>query len=80
MNEEQIYSLCEAVADIAFIAGQEKYYSGDSRKDIADFIEWAKEFEKINEGVRWGIDEGKDYMDAISDFAAMKLNAGRYGG
>lgn len=73
MNEEQIYSLCEAVADIAFIAGQRGYYSGDSRKDIADFINWAKEFEKINEGVQWGIDDGKDYIDAVSDFTALKF-------
>ena len=80
MNEEQIYSLCEAVADIAFIAGEEKYYSGNERQDKADFIEWAKEFEKINEGVQWGIDEGKEYIDAISDFAALKLKTGRHDG
>lgn len=75
MNEKQIYSLCEAVADISFIAGTKHYYSGDSRKDIADFIEWAKEFEKQNEGVDWGINSNQDYFDAITDFVAKKLIA-----
>lgn len=36
------YSLCEAVADISYIAGKEKYYSGNARADIATFIEWAQ--------------------------------------
>lgn len=80
MNEEQIYSLCEAVADIAYIAGEKQYHTGNSREDIANFIQWAKEFEKINEGVEWGIDEGKEYIDAIHEFTVSKLNAGRHDG
>lgn len=71
MTNDQIYSLCEAVADIAFIAGQKDYYSGDSRKDMADFIEWAKEFEEKHKGIEWGLD--MDYIDSISEFAASKL-------
>ena len=74
MTDEQIYSLCEAVADIAFITGENGYYSGDSRIDIDNFITWAKEFEAINEGVEWGVDEGKDYIQAIQLFAQHKIN------
>ena len=73
MTQEQIYSLCEAVADISFIAGDKKYYSGDSRADIASFIEWAQEFEKENESIEWGINSEKDYIDAITEFANKKL-------
>lgn len=73
MTEEQIYSLCEALSDIAYIAGENKYYSGDERKDRADFIEWAKEFEKINEGVQWGINSEIDFPDAIEEFAYTKI-------
>jgi hypothetical protein len=74
MTKKQVYSLCEAVADIAYIAGTKKHYSGDSRKDISDFIKWATEFEEINKGVRWGEDEGKeDYIEAITDFAYQKI-------
>lgn len=74
MTDQKIQSLCEAVADIAFIAGEQKFYSGDSRADISNFIEWAKEFEEINNGVEWGVDDGKDYIEAIHDFAHSKLN------
>lgn len=69
------YSLLEAVADIAYIAGEEKYNTGDSRSDIADFITWAKEFEEINKDVEWGITEGPDYIDAITDFTYDKLKS-----
>lgn len=73
MNDKQIYSLCEAVSDIAYIAGENKYYSGNERQDRADFIEWAKEFEKINEGVEWGVNSNIDYPDAIEEFAYSKI-------
>ena len=67
------YSLCEAVSDISFIAGQQGYYSGNSRSDIAKFIEWAQEFETIHKGEIWG--EGElDYIDAITEFATKKLS------
>ncbi len=65
------YSLNEAVADIAQIAGQKGYYSGDSRADIAEFISWAKEFEFKKLGVIWG--ESEDYMDEIEKFTESKL-------
>lgn len=75
MTNEQIQSLCEAVADIAYLAGKEKYYTGDSRADMANFIEWAKEFEQINEGVEWGVTSELDYIDAITDFAYRKMQS-----
>lgn len=75
MNKDQIYSLCEAVADIAYIAGQQNFYSGDSRSDISTFIEWAKEFERINNSIQWGVDEGMDYIDAIYSFTIKKINS-----
>lgn len=76
MTEEKIYSLCEAVADIAYIAGERNFSTGDSRADMAEFIFWAKEFEKRNEGVEWGVSEGeeKDYIEAICEFANAKLD------
>lgn len=46
MTEAKIYSLCEAVADIAYLAGTMGYYSGDSRADISEFIRLAKKFEE----------------------------------
>lgn len=73
MTDKQINSLCEAVADIAFLAGEEKYYSGNARQDIADFIEWAKEFELINAGIEWGVNSDIEYIDAITEFAYSKM-------
>lgn len=68
-------ALLESVADIAYIAGGHKHYSGDSRKDISDFIAWAEEFEKLRQ-----VDaeenetyNGKDYMTAIEEFTIAKL-------
>ena len=42
MTKKQAYSLCQAVADIAFIAAKENYQTKDSREKFAQFIEWAK--------------------------------------
>ena len=46
--------LLETVSDISYYAGQKRYYSGNSREGIANFIWWAKEFEKFTE-IRIGI-------------------------
>lgn len=75
MEQDEIYSLCEAVADIAYIAGQEGYKTPDSREAISNFISWAKEFENIYKGIQWGIDNNMDYIDAIYAFADSKLNS-----
>jgi hypothetical protein len=62
--------LFEAIADIAFLAGQKGFFSGDSRADIAEFIRWANEFEAIHEFTNW---EEMDYCRAIEDFTGSKL-------
>ncbi len=63
--------LLEAIADIANIAGRAKYYGGDSRQDIADFIEWGKEFAKLHRDNDWIKD---DYIETIGRFTTAKLN------
>lgn len=65
--------LLEAVADIAYIAGQRGFFSGDSRQDIAEFIRWANEFETLNEETDW---DENDYQEAIEAFADHKLRIG----
>lgn len=65
------YSLCEAVADIAYAAGSKGFTTEDSRGTIALFIQWAVEFEQLNEGVKWG--EGLDYIESIDDFIEGKM-------
>ena len=65
--------LFEAIADIAFIAGQKGFCSGDSREDIAEIIRWGKEFEAIHEETDW---DDTDYTTAIEAFAANKMRVG----
>jgi len=64
------FKLFEAIADIAFIAGQKGFFSGDSRTDIAEFITWAKEFEDVHEETNW---DEIDYQEAIEAFTGHKL-------
>jgi len=62
--------LLEALADIAYLAGQKGFFSGDSRNDIAEFIIWAKEFEEIHDETDW---DEVDYMDTLEAFTLNKL-------
>jgi len=62
--------LPETVADISYIAGYKKYYSGNSRIDISEYIVWAKEFEKIHRNTDWN---DEDYMLAIEKYANEKI-------
>lgn len=62
--------LFESIADIAFIAGQKGFFSGDSRADIDQFICWAKEFEDIHEDTNW---DDIDYKDTVEAFTNTKL-------
>ena len=64
--------LLEALADISYIAGTEKFYGGDSREDIANFIDWAKEFEALHMETKWGFD--LDYIETITSFAMEKIS------
>jgi hypothetical protein len=60
----------EAIADIAFLAGQRGFFSGDSRCDVGEFIKWAHEFEAINEDTNW---DEIDYCDTIEAFTLAKI-------
>ncbi|MBN8705274.1 MAG: hypothetical protein J0L62_05325 [Bacteroidetes bacterium] len=62
--------LHETIADIAYIAGHKKYYSGDSRADMIEIISWATEFEKIHKGNVW---YEQDYMIEIEKYADQKI-------
>jgi len=66
--------LHETIADIAYIAGHRRYYSGDSHMDMSDFIYWATEFEKVNKVTEWG---ERDYMIEIEEFANKKIDIAR---
>lgn len=62
--------LFEAIADIAFLAGQKGFFSGDSRCDVGEFIKWAHEFEATHEDTNW---DEIDYCDAIEAFTNAKM-------
>jgi hypothetical protein len=62
--------ILEAVADIAYTAGHEKYTSGDSRQDVFNFIWWAEQFEEIHLNTNW---HQEDYMQKIDEFAGQKI-------
>lgn len=74
MTEKEIYSLCEAVADIAYIAAEEKYRTEDSREMIDQFITWAMDFECIHRKIEWGVNSPLDYIDSIYHFTIFKIN------
>ena len=62
--------LLETVADISYIAGCKKYYSGNSRVDISEYIIWAKEFEKNHRNTDW---DNINYMLVIEKYAIEKI-------
>ena len=74
MKKGKIYSLCEAVADISYIAAKENYCTDDSREMISQFIEWAKQFEYLHRNIKWGINSDLDYIDSIYYFTIFKIN------
>lgn len=63
--------LLETLADISFIAGETKFFSGDSRVDVSNFIIWAEEFQKANSKTNW---KEADYRTSIENFTMLKLN------
>lgn len=77
MTSAKIYSLCEAVADISFIAAKENYHTDDSRAKISQFIQWAKEFEHLHRGIEWGDNSHLDYIESIYYFTIFKVNQWR---
>jgi len=77
MKKAKVYSLCEAVADIAYIAAKENYRTNNSREIISQFIEWAKEFEYLHKHIEWGINSPLDYIESIDYFTLYKINQWR---
>lgn len=72
MTDKLVYSLFEAVADIAYIAAKENYEIDDSRRKFAQFIEWALGFEYLHRKVEWGVNFEPEYIDSIYHFAIFK--------
>ena len=71
-DNDKIYSFAEALADISYQAGAAGFYSGNSRDDIALFIQWAEEFEnKYPDPDYWN---ENDYIDTIYDYTTGKMN------
>ena len=70
MTDDQVYYLCEAVADIAMNmqAKEWEWKPEDSRRVISIIISWATEFENMNHGRIW---DG-EYMDEIDAFFEKK--------
>ena len=77
MKNSKVYSLCEAVADIAYVAAKENYHTNDSRKMISQFVEWAKEFEFLHKHIEWGINSPLEYIESIDYFIVYKINQWR---
>ena len=61
--------LLETVADIAYIFGNNSYFSGDSRADIQDIIYYAIEFEKQKHN--WS---KEDYISLIENYSNKIIN------
>jgi hypothetical protein len=68
MEEQKL--LLETVADISYLAGEKRFYSGDSRADISEFIRWAIEFQRINTETNW---DEHNYLLLIETFTQQKL-------
>lgn len=64
------HKLLETVADIAYQSAQLKFYSGDSRADVSEFIRWAIQFEKLNLNTDWN---ENDYILSIEKFTMEKV-------
>jgi hypothetical protein len=77
MTNKQVYSLCESLADIAYIAGKEDYEIEDSRRKFEQFIEWAREFEWLHRNVEWGVNFEPEYIDSIYHFTIFKIDQWR---
>ena len=67
MHNQKLY---EAIADIAYQAGEQNFYTGDSRADVSEFIRWAEQFETENINTDW---DSSDYILAIDAFATLKI-------
>ena len=68
MNDNE--DLLEALADIAYTAGIERYRVDDSRQIMTNLIEWAKEFDRLHQLTNW---EDVDYIETVDKFTYGKL-------
>jgi hypothetical protein len=66
------YNLLEIVSDISYMAGEQNYFSGDSRSDISEFILWAKIFHEMHEETDW---TQIDYIETIQKFSIIMFNS-----
>ena len=62
--------LIETIADIAYIAGENRFFSGDSRSDVSEFLRWAEEFQANNNFTNW---DEENYQLAIQHFTINKI-------
>jgi len=67
--------LLQSIADISYIAGYNRHFSGDSRADISEYIFWATEFEEIHKNTDW---DDEDYILAIEKFANQKISESNF--
>lgn len=65
----EVYSLCQAVANIAYTAGAREFYV-HLEQDIENIILWAQEFQKLHEATDWA---EIDYFETIESFANNKI-------
>lgn len=73
LSPDKQYSMYEAIIDITLQVSYRKFISVNSRLLVEHIVEWAKEFEELNKDIEWGITTELDYMDAIEQFADIKI-------
>jgi hypothetical protein len=66
----QNLKLLETLANIAYIAGYKRYYSGTYQDDINEYISWAEEFEFIHKNTNW---KKQNYRLEIEQFTKEKF-------
>lgn len=64
------YRFLETLADIAYIAGEKNFFSGNSRADINTFVYWANQFESLHEMNDFVED---DYITEINKFTERMI-------
>ena len=71
MTDEQLFTYCETVADIAYACGLNRLHLSDnSRERIRTMISWAREFNERHKDTDW---DETDYLETIDAFIATKL-------
>jgi len=63
--------LLETLADISFIAGENIFFTGDSRNDVLQFILWARKFRTLHSKTNW---DEVNYLLTIQDYTLKMIN------